>query len=128
MKGSAAYLWYPQDFLADRAVMLMTAEQEGVYRRLIDICWIEGSIPDDVNLLAALARVDPERMDELWRNASGTHRTRLCDRFAPHGDAEGELIHERLEAERAKEQAHQTSRRSAEGSEAPVATARPETS
>jgi hypothetical protein len=31
-----AYQWYPKDYESDEAVRLMTYEQEGIYRRLLD--------------------------------------------------------------------------------------------
>lgn len=62
-----AYLWYPRDFAADEHVVLMTIEQEGAYRRLLDHQWLHGSIPADVAALAALCKKIPRgRMKKIW--------------------------------------------------------------
>lgn len=49
-----AYLWYVRDFSEDEAVKLMTYEQEGVYRRLLDHQWFHFGLPGDVRQVAAL--------------------------------------------------------------------------
>ena len=46
-----AYLWYPKDYLADANTVLMSLEEEGAYRRLLDYCWLEGSIPGDMKAM-----------------------------------------------------------------------------
>ena len=35
-----AYLWYPKDALTDEAFVLMSYEQQGVYRALLDYQWL----------------------------------------------------------------------------------------
>lgn len=47
---------YIKDFLVDEAVVCMTNEQLGAYVRLLMHNWLEGSVPDDEQKLAMLAR------------------------------------------------------------------------
>lgn len=86
------YPRYPKDYLTDENVAVMSLEEEGAYGRLMDHCWIEGSIPDDLDRLARLCRTTPEHMERLWP------ALRPC--FDPA--AEGRLDHPRLAIERRK--------------------------
>lgn len=62
-----AYQWYPKDYDTDEAVKLMTYEQEGIYRRLLDHQALHGSIPADVRQIALLVpKVSPARFMKLW--------------------------------------------------------------
>ena len=51
-----AFQWYPKDYLSDLNVVVMTLEEEGAYRRLMDYCWLHGSIPDDMAALGAMCK------------------------------------------------------------------------
>jgi len=63
-----AYQWYPRDFEGDELVKLMSLEEEGAYRRLLDHQWLHGSIPDDVRLLGKICKNTPaKRMSQIWR-------------------------------------------------------------
>lgn len=84
------YKRFPKDYLSDENVALMTLEEEGAYNRLMDYCWLQGSIPDDVESLARLCRVSAEKMEELWPSI------RPC---FDEGEA-GRLVHPRMEKER----------------------------
>jgi uncharacterized protein YdaU (DUF1376 family) len=86
------YPQYPKDYLTDENVAVMSLEEEGAYRRLMDHCWIEGSIPDDLARLARLCRTSPDHMEAIWP------AIRPC--FTPVGD--GRLDHPRLAIERRK--------------------------
>jgi uncharacterized protein YdaU (DUF1376 family) len=91
---SPAFQWYPRDFLADALVQSMTLEQEGAYRRLMDICWLEHGLPDD--------------MDELWRLAKAPSKERFTRNIWPlvgrkFQQRRGRLQHKRLDKERAKQ-------------------------
>jgi uncharacterized protein YdaU (DUF1376 family) len=67
-----AYQWYPSDFESDEAVKLMTYEQEGIYRRLLDHQSLHGSIPADVRQIAMLCpKVSQKRFLALWAGMSG---------------------------------------------------------
>lgn len=52
-----SYQWYSGDYATDESVMLMTYEQEGVYRRLLDHQSLHGGLPVDP---AAIARLVPK--------------------------------------------------------------------
>jgi hypothetical protein len=49
-----AYQWFPKDYETDEAVKLMTYEQEGIYRRLLDHQALHGSIPSEPQAIAKL--------------------------------------------------------------------------
>lgn len=89
-----AFQWYPRDFLADALVQSMTLEQEGAYRRLMDVCWLEHGLPDDI--------------DQLWRLAKAPNRERFARVIWPlvgrkFQQRRGKLQHKRLDKERAKQ-------------------------
>lgn len=67
-----AYQWYPKDYESDEAVKLMTYEQEGIYRRLLDHQALHGGIPSDVKQIAMLCpKVSQKRFLALWPGMSG---------------------------------------------------------
>jgi len=62
-----AYQWYPKDYDTDEAVKLMTYEQEGIYRRLLDHQALHGSIPSDPRAIAKLVpKISAARFLKLW--------------------------------------------------------------
>ncbi len=62
-----AYQWYPKDYETDEAVKLMTYEQEGIYRRLLDHQAFHGSIPAIPSQIAMLVpKVPLKRFLSLW--------------------------------------------------------------
>lgn len=62
-----AYQWYPKDYDTDETVKLMTYEQEGIYRRLLDHQALHGSIPADPKDIAKLVpKVSLKRFEGLW--------------------------------------------------------------
>lgn len=61
--------WFPMDpakFLSDAVVDVMTAQELGAAFRLLCRQWIDGSLPDDLHLLARLSRLDDAAMAEAW--------------------------------------------------------------
>ena len=90
-----AFQWYPKDYLTDLNVVGMTLEEEGAYRRLIDYCWLNGSIPADGRRMAPLCKCGPEKMAELWPSIAPCFRTHPTDPKL--------LIHPRLEKELEKQ-------------------------
>ena len=90
-----AFQWYPKDYLTDENVLPMTLEEEGAYRRLIDYCWLHGSIPNDPKRMAPLCKCDSAHMEELWPAIEP------CFRLM-NGDAK-RLVHPRLLKERKKQ-------------------------
>jgi len=93
---SPAFQWYPKDFLSDENVVLMTLEEEGAYRRLMDYCWLQGSIPDDTKSLSMLCKgISVERMAVLWSAIKHCFLKR-----------EERWFHPRLEREKTKQNKH----------------------
>ena len=93
---SPAFQFYPSDFLSDEKVMMMNYEERGIYITLLSVCWIEGSIPSD-----------PEMLERLLRNGGaikGLDFILKC--FDPHLTLEGRLVHKRLDREREKQVEH----------------------
>lgn len=84
--------FYAADYLSDENVMLMSLAGEGAYIRLLCFSWREGSIPNDIKLLARLCRIDSLAMTELWAE--------LEPCFKQHPDDPTRLVHPRLEKER----------------------------
>lgn len=67
-----AYQWYPKDYENDEAVKLMTYEQEGIYRRLLDHQALHGSIPALPAQIAMLVpKVPLKRFLSLWPAIAG---------------------------------------------------------
>ena len=92
-----AFQWYPKDCLTDPVVVAMSLEAEGAYRRLIDYCWLKGSLPFDLTALAPLAKARGRaHMLKLW--------TQMVQKFR-ETEIEGERrwTHPRLDEERQKQ-------------------------
>ena len=73
---SPCYLWWPKDYLTDPKVMALNLAEEGAYRRLLDICWMEGSIPADFGPLLKIGRefeelVNLDRLRALFTELDG---------------------------------------------------------
>jgi len=98
MNQRPAFQWYPKDYLTDINVVSMTLEEEGAYRRLIDYCWLNGTIPADTKRMAPLCKCQADKMAELWPAIEP------C--FRPHPKEVKWLIHPRLERERIKQDEH----------------------
>ena len=91
-----AYLWYPKDYLADANTVLMTLEEEGAYRRLLDYCWLEGSIPGDMRAMGRLCKgLNADEMSEVWKAIEPCFRKRG-----------NRWVHPRLEIEKKKQRAN----------------------
>lgn len=91
---SPAFQFYPKDFLADTNVVLMDADEVGMYIFLMSACWIEESLPNNEKDLAKIARVTPKKFKKSWES-----RIQKC--FTKNKN--GEWIHPRLEKERQKQ-------------------------
>lgn len=92
---SPAFQFYPKDFLSDEKQAAMSAQECGVYIRLMCRCWLEGSIPDDLPQVARLGGVTTAQLRKFWP------AIRRC--FSAHETDPGRLVHGRLERERAKQ-------------------------
>jgi uncharacterized protein YdaU (DUF1376 family) len=84
-----AFMWYPKDYLTDEHTVVMTLEEEGAYRRLLDHCWLQGSIPDDMQALARMCKnISPRRMEKLWKSIEPCFRKRAGRWYHPRLDIE----------------------------------------
>lgn len=97
---SPAYQWYPKDVLSSKRVTLMTLAEEGAYRRALDMCWLSQTLPAEPR---ALARI-------IGKNCTVRVAEVVKQMFV---EANGELRHERLDEERAKQR--KWSEKSSEG-------------
>jgi hypothetical protein len=83
------YHWYPRDFIASYHVRVMTYEEQGVYRALLDLQWMEGGVPADLGLMASILRIPRHRMVAIWQKIG------CC--FKPVEDDPSTLRQSRLE-------------------------------
>lgn len=97
------YRWYPEAALASARIGVMSCEEEGAYRRLLDHQWLHGSLPSENSDLARLARLSPQKMRRAWRNLAP-----CFDEVAP-----GRIANARLEVIRAEQVALINARRDA---------------
>ena len=67
LKPLPYYQWYWQDFRANRTVQRMTYVERGLYRDLLDECWVEGGIPDDIESLADICGCPVDVMAGAWQ-------------------------------------------------------------
>ena len=72
-----AFQFYPNDYLSDTNVMLMTAEQEGHYIRLLCICWKDGSIPADWDKLKHFLKLNSVATDVEQTVATEKHSVQI---------------------------------------------------
>ena len=100
MKNPPAFQFYPSDFLSDQNVEVMTNQELGCYIRLLCSCWIQGSLPSEVPLLARICRETDARMGKIW--------PALAPCFRETGD---ELVHPPLKE--ALDRYHETNRKKA---------------
>lgn len=92
------YPWYVTRYRAHRKVQRMNYIERGLYRELLDECWEEGQIPDDMTKLAEIARCPVGVMAEAWPNL------RPC--FAPVDGLDGMFLQSpRLEQVRSEQDA-----------------------
>lgn len=92
---SPAFQFYPDTFLADANVAIMSLQERGAYITLICYCWQQGSLPNDHEILARLCGVPVTTFRKLWPAVS------RC--FTDRGE---HLVHGRLEIERRKQRAY----------------------
>ena len=56
------YRWNPTQWQGSRKVQRMTWGERGLYRELMDECWIKGSVPSSVEGVAELFGADPDEV------------------------------------------------------------------
>jgi uncharacterized protein YdaU (DUF1376 family) len=91
---SPAYQHYPKDILSDINYQMMNWSERGMYRHLMDICWLEKSIPSDFTLLARILNLSDQEFKGAWKMIA------VCFKY---GAENSQLIHPRLEKEREKQ-------------------------
>ena len=88
-----AYLWYPKDWDSDEFVKSLTYEQQGIYRKLLDHQWLEGSIPKNAIQIATVLGFrngDIDRFkDEVW--------PAIAQKFVAQRRNRDRLVNKRLE-------------------------------
>ena len=85
-----AYQWYPRDYIASTRVTMMSLAEEAIYRRLLDYCWLEGSIS-----------ADPHRVQRLiGKGATIDEIKEALVMFETHPEDDAKLIHPRLDMQR----------------------------
>ena len=92
---SPSYQWYPKDAISSARIAVMTLEQEGAYRRALDYCWLTGSLPADLDLLARI----------IGKGCTTETAMVVRSMFTRDSSDRRLLIHDRLDAERSKQKA-----------------------
>lgn len=98
---SPAFQFYPNDFLSDRNVVVMSMQERGVYITLICYAW-QSPLPSDVAQLARICSMPLASFRKIWPALSVCFRER-----------DGALVHPRLERERAKQADYRTEKSNA---------------
>ena len=92
------YRWHWRDYRANRKVQRMTYVERGLYRELLDECWAEGFIPDDLDALAGVCGCSRQVLEGCWPTL------RAClEEVSP-----GTLINPRMDRERTEKDAERT--------------------
>lgn len=91
-----AYQWYPKDILASVRVSEMPADVECWYRRALDFCWVNGSIPAEPKRCAAMIGKGCTAEGAAW----------VLTMFTTSRKDSTQKIHDRQEVERKKQAAN----------------------
>jgi uncharacterized protein YdaU (DUF1376 family) len=83
---------YAQDF--DMDTKSWTAIEVGVYIRLLNYEWVNGSLPNTMAQLARIAQIDPRNMQKMWSAV-------IAKKFTT--DAANMYVNKRMEEEREKQ-------------------------
>ena len=87
-----SYPWYVSDWLNSEARHSMTPAQRGVYRDLLDQCYLKGSLPTSVKELASLAATNLRTFVTIWEQ--------ICNKFAQKND--GRYHHQKVDEIRSR--------------------------
>lgn len=91
-----AFQFYPKDFLTSERVRLMSHTERGIYITMLCMCWLEESLPADVEQLGRLLHVKAQQFQRIWIEGP------LASCFQ---ERNGRLYNARLDAEREKQAA-----------------------
>jgi hypothetical protein len=61
------YKWFWQDWRANRKIQRMSYIERGLYRELLDECWVEGYIPNNIKELADICGCPEDVMADAWQ-------------------------------------------------------------
>lgn len=92
---SPSYQWYPKDAISSARIAVMTLEQEGAYRRALDYCWLTGSLPADLDMLARI----------IGKGCTPETAAVVRSMFTRDRSNKKLLTHDRLDMERSKQKA-----------------------
>jgi uncharacterized protein YdaU (DUF1376 family) len=101
---SPAFQWYPSDIQSDGRYRALPSVARGPYRDLLDFVWMEGELPNNDEVLAALVNLPVAE----WQ----THSKRILELFQVNPKT-GMIRHRRLDAERKKQAAYRAARQHA---------------
>lgn len=90
---SPAYRWYPKDALTSQRILVMSLAEEGAYRRALDYCWLNGSIPADPKECALV----------IGKSCTNEVAAKVLGMFIPDPKNESQMVHERLNLELRKQ-------------------------
>lgn len=94
---SPAFQWYPKDILTSMRVAQMSLQEEGAYRRALDFCWLNGSLPSDLKKLSLV----------IGKGCNVKIAAVVKEMFIEEGEI---LTHERLNQELKKQQENKQKR------------------
>jgi uncharacterized protein YdaU (DUF1376 family) len=90
------YRWHWRDYRANRKVKRMDYVARGLYRELLDECWAEGFIPNDIAKLSEICGCPERVLAKAWKVIAIAFRE-----IEP-----GILISERMNEERTEKDSH----------------------
>lgn len=88
-KPLASYPWYLDDWLQSETRTSMCLGERGLYRELLDLCWLEGSIPNDPKLLRKMTQSGAKEFSTFFKKVS--------NRFY---EKDGRLFHKKVDEKR----------------------------
>lgn len=91
MSEYSSYMWSVPDWRTDEMFLLLDNREAGIYRHLIDECWVSRSIPSNPEELAKMCREPADYFTVVW--------SKIGIKFRPLGDGK-RLISTRLEQDR----------------------------
>ncbi len=86
------YKWLVLDYRASRNANALGYIARGLYRELLDECWMEGHVPDDITKLAVICRCPVSVMQREW--------VKLRTLFVPVDGDDARLTNAKLECQR----------------------------
>lgn len=99
------YKWLALDYRASRNANALTWIERGLYRELLDECWLEGGIPERLEKLAEICRCPLPIMADAWRN--------LGPMFSAASSVPGLISHPKIEDQRTEADATRLTRAAA---------------